>query len=56
MKELKKSNGDSLNKARHSTRRDLRGPDRRAIRREWREAQAIILHPALFERRTTEAA
>lgn len=39
----------------HATHRELRGRDRRAERREWREA-AIILHPALFERRTTEAA
>lgn len=56
MKELKKRTTENPKGARHSTRRDLRGPDRRAIRREWREAQAVILHPALFERRTTEAA
>lgn len=32
----------------HSTRREFRGADRRAERREWREVAVIVLHPSLF--------
>jgi hypothetical protein len=32
----------------HATHRELRGADRRAERREWREAAIIVLHPTLF--------
>jgi len=39
---------DQTARKRHATRRELRGADRRAERREWREAATIILHPALF--------
>jgi len=48
MKQLKKNESKPSKAPRHSTHRELRGSDRRAIRREWREAQAIILHPSLF--------
>lgn len=48
MKHLKKTETRPPKAPRHSTHRTLRGSDRRAIRREWREAQAIILHPSLF--------
>lgn len=34
---------------RHSTRRALRGRDRRAERRTERDFLVLILHPALFE-------
>jgi hypothetical protein len=39
----------------HATHRELRGADRRAERREWREAIVIVLHPSLFERQVEAA-
>lgn len=39
---------DQTARKRHATHRETSGADRRAERREWREAAIIILHPSVF--------
>lgn len=47
---------DKHRRPKHSTRRELRGRDRRADKRSERETLVIVLHPSLFERQTGVAA
>jgi hypothetical protein len=44
-----KSTPQAQKSPKHATRREIRGRDRRAEKRNDREALILVLHPALFD-------